>query len=76
MNVGDFVRPSFALDSAGIEKLKRYAIEEVTDQYVYVRTGFSLLFPISKNKVVGEDKFMEDVEENYRSRTWLHTKAI
>jgi hypothetical protein len=76
LNVGDFLRPSFALDSAGIEKMKRYPIEEISESYIYVRTGFSLLFPIAKTKIVEEERFMEDVEENYRSRTWLHTQAV
>lgn len=69
IKVGDFLRPSFELDYAGIEKLKRYSIEEITDDYIYVRTGFSILFPIDKGKILEEDDFIREVKENYRSRT-------
>ena len=75
MNIGDQLKPSFTLDASGIEKLNAYPIEEVSEDKVYIRTGFNILYPVHMNKIVEQDVFDADVEDNYKSKTWIHISA-
>ena len=74
MNVGEQLKPSFTLDASGIEKLIPYNIVDVDGDLIYIRTGFSILYPVHRDKIVDQQKFEEDVETNYRSKTWIHIK--
>lgn len=74
MNKGEQLKPSFTLDASGIEKLIPCKIVDVEGDLVYVRTSFDLLYPVHKDKIVDQVKFEEDVETNYRSKTWIHVK--
>lgn len=73
MQVGEFLRPSFALDQAGIEKEVKYPIMELDEDYVFVKTGFNIRFPVHKSKIVDQEKFVEEVKTNVRSKTWIHS---
>jgi hypothetical protein len=71
MEIGDFLKPSFALDRVGIRKNKNYEIVERDEIRYYVRTDFKLLFPVHENKIVEQSRFNEESEQ-IRSDTWLH----
>lgn len=74
MNVGEFLKPSFALDQAGLEKEVKYPIIELVENYVFIKTGFSIRFPVHKSKIVDKETFEHDANKNYRSKTWIHIK--
>ena len=74
MKVGEFLKPSFALDQAGLEKEKNYSIIEIEDEFVIVKTGFKIRFPVHRSKIVDDETFKHDAAKNYRSKTWVHIK--
>lgn len=74
MDVGEFLKPSFALDQAGLDKEVKYPIVEIEGDYVFIKTGFNLRFPVHRSKIVDIEKFEHDAAKNYRSKTWVHTK--
>lgn len=74
MQVGEFLKPSFALDQAGLDKEVKYPIVDVEGDYVIVKTGFNLRFPVHRSKIVDIETFQYDANERVRSKTWVHTK--
>ena len=74
MKKGDKLIPSFTLDASGIEKKHPCTIEDIDGDLHYVRTGFNLLYPVHKDKIVDQAKFDEDSLMNYRSKSWVHSE--
>ena len=69
---GDFLKPSFALDRLGVEKLRPYKVHEVDGENVFIRTGFGLLLPVHANMIIEAEDFGHEAKNVIRSRTWMH----
>lgn len=72
IKIGDFLKPSFALDRLGIEKLKPYKVQEIDAENVYIRSGFGLLVPVHASKIIEPEDFGHEAKNVLRSRTWMH----
>lgn len=72
IKIGDFLKPSFALDRLGIEKLRPYRVHEIDAENVFIRSGFGLLVPIHVSKIIEAEDFGHEAKNVLRSRTWMH----
>lgn len=72
ISVGDYLKPSFALDRLGIEKLRPYQVQEIEGENIYIRSGFGLLVPIHGSKILEAEDFGHEAKNVLRSRTWMH----
>ena len=76
MAVGDYLKPSFALDRLGIEKLRPYKVHEIDGENVYIRSGFGLLVPVHASMIIEAEDFGHQAKNVLRSRTWMHISNL
>ncbi len=75
IKIGDFLKPSFALDRLGIEKLRPYKVHEIDAENVFIRSGFGLLVPVHASKIIEPEDFGHEAKNVLRSRTWMHISS-